>query len=114
MLTFARVRPSGMIFVSRIAAERFAQPTAAAVVYYWCTYHTDVCQETIRDVFANFLGIFLMDVRVCCCCCTCRAGQGDGLHYQHLVAQLLTRDDPETLWRLYLGLAQCVTIISQQ
>lgn len=40
--------------------------------------------------------------------------KGDGLHYQHLVAQLLTRDDPETLWRLYLGLAQCVTIISQQ
>lgn len=40
--------------------------------------------------------------------------QGDGHHYQHLVAQLLTRDDPETLWRLYLGLSQCVTIISQQ
>ncbi|CAB1096312.1 unnamed protein product [Ectocarpus sp. CCAP 1310/34] len=40
--------------------------------------------------------------------------KGDGHHYQHLVAQLLTRDDPETLWRLYLGLSQCVTIISQQ
>lgn len=40
--------------------------------------------------------------------------QGDGHHYQHLVAQLLTRDDPEMLWRLYLGLSQCVTIISQQ
>lgn len=40
--------------------------------------------------------------------------QGDGLHYQHLVAQLLTRDDPETLWRLYLGLSECVTIITQQ
>eukprot|EP00752_Nemacystus_decipiens_P007776 g6944.t1 len=39
--------------------------------------------------------------------------KGDGHHYQHLVAQLLTRDDPETLWRLYLGLSQCVTIISQ-
>eukprot|EP00903_Cladosiphon_okamuranus_P012898 g12042.t1 len=40
--------------------------------------------------------------------------KGDGHHYQHLVAQLLTRDDPETLWRLYLGLSHCVTIISQQ
>ncbi|CAM9149975.1 unnamed protein product, partial [Hapterophycus canaliculatus] len=40
--------------------------------------------------------------------------KGDGHHYQHLVAQLLTRDDPETLWRLYLGLSECVTIISQE
>lgn len=49
------------------------------------------------------------------CCSQCFAlQQGDGLHYQHLVAQLLTRDDAEVLWRLYLGLSECVTVISQQ
>ncbi|CAM9396671.1 unnamed protein product [Discosporangium mesarthrocarpum] len=39
--------------------------------------------------------------------------KGDALHYQHLVDQLLSRDDPETLWRLYVGLSLCVTTISQ-
>jgi hypothetical protein len=37
--------------------------------------------------------------------------KGDSLHYHHLVAQLSKRDDPETLWRLYLGLSHCVPVI---
>lgn len=54
--------------------------------------------------------IFLLPFHVWCTL----FAQGDGLHYQHLVAQLLARDDPEMLWRLYLGLCECITIISQQ
>jgi hypothetical protein len=40
--------------------------------------------------------------------------KGDSLHYHHLVAQLSTRDDAETLWRLYLGLARCVPVICER
>ena len=77
-----------------------------------------MCMSLLHVTFAVGAAVFAMipDGSACLLSAVVVAcdNQGDGLHYQHLVAQLLTRDDPETLWRLYQGLSQCVTIISQQ
>ena len=35
----------------------------------------------------------------------------DSSHYSHLIQQLRGRDDPETLWRVYIGLQSCITIL---
>ena len=40
--------------------------------------------------------------------------RGDLVHYNHLVQQLKVRDDPETLWRVYLGLTSCVSQLTHR
>jgi hypothetical protein len=39
---------------------------------------------------------------------------GDVHHYKHVVQQLQERDDPETLWRVYLGLSSCLPLLQQR
>ena len=40
--------------------------------------------------------------------------RGETHHYNHLLRQLRQRDDPETLWRVYLGLTSCVGSVTQR
>jgi hypothetical protein len=40
--------------------------------------------------------------------------KGDATHYNHLVAQLLSREDQETLFRVYLGLSRCVEEVCER
>jgi hypothetical protein len=39
---------------------------------------------------------------------------GKPSHYNHITSQLLKRNDPELLWRLYLALASNVSIIASR
>jgi hypothetical protein len=40
--------------------------------------------------------------------------KGEVSHYNHLISQLKVRDDPDTIWRVYLGLTSCVSYLVQR
>lgn len=43
-----------------------------------------------------------------------KKSKGQSFEYDQIVRQLRTRDDHETLWRIYIALANCVSYYSKK